>query len=90
LAVRATIGVGATVTVGDLMATETIYVYLFDEGVDCWRPIEAVHEGEDRYRIVSVNPNPEDEHWEFSVGDLVVCERRRFAEGEGLVAVRRA
>ena len=81
----------AAVTVGEhRMATETIYVYLFDEGVDCWRPIEAVHEGEDRYRIVSVNPNPEDEHWEFSAGDLVVCERRRFAEGEGLVAVRRA
>jgi hypothetical protein len=39
------------------MATETIDVYLFDEGVDCWRPIEAVHEGEDKYRIVNVNPN---------------------------------
>lgn len=72
------------------MATETIYVYLLDEGVDCWRPIDAVHEREDTYRIVSVNSNPEDEHWEFSAGDLVVCERRRFADGEGLVAVRRA
>jgi hypothetical protein len=60
------------------------------KGVDYWRPIEAIREGEDKYRIVSLNPNPEDEHWEFSAGDLVVCERRRFSEGEGLVAVRRA
>ena len=39
------------------MATETIYVYLFDEGVDCWRPVDAVREGEDLYRIVSLNPD---------------------------------
>jgi hypothetical protein len=69
---------------------ETIYVYLFDEGVDCWRPVEAVREGEDRYRIVSANPHPEDERWEFGSGDLVICERRRLSEGEALVAVRRA
>jgi hypothetical protein len=72
------------------METETIYVYLLDEGVDCWRPVEAVHEGDNRYRISGVNADPSDEHWEFATGDLVVCECRTLSDGEALVAVRRA
>jgi hypothetical protein len=72
------------------MKTETIHVYLLDEGVDCWRPVEAVHEGGNRYRISGVNPDPSDEHWKFATGDLVVCESRTLSEGEALVAVRRA
>jgi hypothetical protein len=72
------------------MAAGTTYVYLFDEGVDCRRPVETVGEGENLYRIVSLNPNAMDEHWEFTTGDLVVCERRRLSEGEALVAIRRA
>ena len=70
--------------------TETIYVYVLDEGVDCWRPVEAVHEGDDRYRIAGANADPSDEHWEFAAGDVVVCERRTLSDGEALVAVRRA
>jgi hypothetical protein len=58
--------------------------------VDCWRPVEAVHERENRYRISGVNSDPSDEHWEFATGDLVVCERRTLSGGEALVAVRRA
>lgn len=72
------------------METEMIHVYLLDEGVDCWRPVEAVHEGGNRYRISGLNPDPSDEHWEFATGDLVHCERRTLSEGEALVAVRRA
>ena len=73
------------------MAMETIFMYLMDEGVDCWRPVEAASEGGDRYRIVSVNPDPADERWQFATGELVVCERRRLSESEddSLVAVRR-
>jgi hypothetical protein len=73
-----------------MRATETIHVYLRDEGVDCRRPVEAVNEGENRYRITSVNRHPDDEQWEFTTGELVVCGRRRLSGADALVAIRRA
>jgi hypothetical protein len=66
--------------------TTTIYVYLRDEGTDVWRPIEAVRLGDDRYQIVSINQSPEDEHWEFTSGDIVRCKLRLLSKGEALVA----
>jgi hypothetical protein len=69
------------------MADSTqVYVKLLDEATDCWRPVDAVHEGEDRYRLVGKNADPEDEHWEFESGSLVRCRPHVFADGEsGLV-----
>jgi hypothetical protein len=49
-----------------------------------------MHEGDNRHRIVSTNPHPDDERWQFNAGDVVVCEQRRLSEGDGLVAVRLA
>jgi hypothetical protein len=64
-----------------------IYVALLDEDVDTWRPVEARHEGDDHYRIISKNEDPEDERWEFQSGDLVRCKSRVFSGGSsGLVA----
>jgi uridine kinase len=42
------------------------------------------------FRIISENPNPEDEHWEFSPRSIVRCEWRDLSEGRSLVAVARA
>ena len=67
----------------------TIYVYLLDEGVDVWRPVEAVHLGADRYRITSVNVDRSDEHWQFSTGDIVRCSRQVLSGGPALVAHER-
>lgn len=64
----------------------TIYVYLLNEGTDAWRPIEAEPLGDDRYRIISVNPDPEDEHWQFRTGDIVRCAERLLSGGQALVA----
>ena len=36
-----------------------IYVELLDEGVAVWRPVEAVADGADAYRIVGPNPTCE-------------------------------
>jgi hypothetical protein len=66
-----------------------IYVELLDEAVDVWRPVDAEHICEDRFRIVSINPDPEDEHWQFKTGEVVRCRPRKFAEGAGLVAMER-
>ena len=67
-----------------------IYVYLPDEAVDVWRPVEAERVDEDSYRIVSENPDPDDERWEFSTGEIVRCVPKVFSGGErGLVAVER-
>lgn len=68
-----------------------IFVALLDEGVDVWRPVEATHEGDDRYRIVSKNQDPEDERWAFKSGDIVRCRRQAFGDGHvGLVAFEKA
>ena len=66
--------------------SSTIYVYLLNEGTDVWRPVEAEHVGEDRYKIVSVNADPEDESWQFQGGAIVRCRQQRLSGGECLVA----
>jgi hypothetical protein len=68
----------------------TIYVALINEGLDVWRPVQAVHEQGDVFRIVSQNPDPIDEHWQFSTGENVVCKEHTFSDGQrGLVACER-
>jgi hypothetical protein len=51
--------------------TDTIYVYLLDEGVDGWRPVEGLVESAG-YRITG--SEPEGENWQFKPGSLVRCE----------------
>lgn len=56
----------------------TIYVYLPDEAVDTWRPVEAEPAG-GGFRIVS--ERPDDEQWEFESSDVVRCEMRTLLSG---------
>lgn len=68
--------------------TQQVYVALLDEGVACWRPVNAVHVGEDQY--VLAGPIPEGEVWEFRPGETVRCRERTFQGGAtGLVAFAR-
>jgi len=71
------------------MSMPIIFVYLLDEDVDVWRPVDAEIVAPDWYRILSENENGDDEHWQFGSGDVVRCERRRLSGGECLVAVTR-
>ena len=66
--------------------TETVHVHLLGEGVDVWRPVEAMPLGEGRYRLPD-NPDPEDERWEFEGGSTVLVEWRELSGGPCLVAV---
>ena len=68
---------------------ETIYVYLLDEGTDVWRPVQAEHLGDDRYRITSVNAARDDEQWQFKTGDVVRCSSRTLSGGPALIAHER-
>lgn len=68
------------------METNTIYVYLLDEGTDVWRPVEAQEVGNCVYKIVSVNTNPEDEEWQFKTGSIVRCRKMKLSQGERIVA----
>jgi len=60
-------------------AERTIYVQLLDEAVDVWRPVSALTEADDVYRLPDVAPA--DERWEFSPDARVRCERREL-DGE--------
>ncbi len=63
----------------------TVYVFLPDEAVDVWRPVEADCLGPDEYRLIG--PVPEEEVWEFKPGDAVRCREHVFYSGvRGLVA----
>ena len=65
-----------------------VYVALLDEGVECWRPVDAAHVREDEY--VLGGPVPDDEAWEFQPGELVRCREHRFSDGgTALVAFAR-
>src|SRR5215471_20644405 len=57
------------------MGHTTILVRLLGEAVDCWRPVDAVHGGDDHYHIVGPQHDP-DEEWEFHVGEMVQCQSR--------------
>jgi hypothetical protein len=61
-----------------------VYVPLFNEGTPVWRPVDAEHLGDDRYRIVQ--EKPKDEDWPVASGQIVQCTPHRFADGTvGLV-----
>lgn len=52
--------------------TEEIYVYLLDEGIDVWRPVDAIKLDDNIYKIISVrDSNKETETLEFNLGDTV-------------------
>ena len=66
----------------------TIFIRLMDEGVECWRPVEAEPRGS---TYLLIGPMPSDERWEFPAGSLVVCQQTEFSEGKtGLAVVRLA
>jgi len=60
---------------------------LLDEGVDVWRPVQAELLPNHRYRIVTENDSPKDEHWAFATGQVVRCIEREFDGEVALVAV---
>jgi len=69
--------------------TETIYVYLLDEGTDVWRPVEAERVSGSVFKIPSTTQVPDDEEWMFKPGDVVLCELKKLADGKRLVATRK-
>jgi hypothetical protein len=70
------------------MQTETIYMYLPDEAVDVWRPVQVEKLGADRYRILG--PVPEDEVWQFPPGSIVGVHLKRIEGGDFPVAAYNA
>lgn len=61
--------------------TLTIYIALFNEGTNVWRPVEAEVIAADQYRIPS--SRPADEDCPFAQNDIVQCGR---TGGECLVS----
>lgn len=66
----------------------TIYMPLLNEGVDVWRPVEAMKINDIGY-MVTENAPP-DEEWAFQPGHILRCEELQLSEGRHLVAVAKA
>jgi hypothetical protein len=56
------------------MTIVTIHIYLPEEAVDCWYPVQAEHLGDDRYRILEEPEN--DPVLEFHRGEIVRVDFR--------------
>lgn len=69
--------------------TSQIYVGLCDEGVDVWRPIQAIPLGKNVYRIVDQPYDREIETWKFEPGDEVYCELIDAEKGQILAALKK-
>jgi hypothetical protein len=66
------------------MPDTTIYIQLLDEDVDVWRPVTAIREDDDSYRLRDQQPH--DETWAFPPGSRVRCEHRTIPGTTELVA----
>jgi hypothetical protein len=60
----------------------TVYMPLLGEGINAWRPVQAIKRTDGFYKITSHNDDPEDENWSFSNGDIVRCEPKVLNDGE--------
>ena len=60
----------------------TVYMPLLGEGVNVWRPVQAIKRPDGFYKIASHNDDPADENWAFSTGDIVRCESKGLNDGE--------
>jgi hypothetical protein len=63
----------------------TIYIPLLNEGIDVWRPVEAVKVAELGYMVTETAPP--DEEWVFQPGHILRCEERQVRGEKHLVAV---
>jgi hypothetical protein len=66
-----------------------IYVELLEEGVEVYRPVDAVREADGTHRLPASQDDP-DEVWAFPPGSRVFCAPKKLCEGTFLVADRRA
>jgi hypothetical protein len=66
----------------------TIYMPLMNEGVDVWRPVEAMKVTDLGYMVTE--KAPDDEEWVFQPGHILRCEEREVAGETQLVAVGKA
>ena len=67
----------------DAITMATIYVQLLDEGIECWRPVEAEHVEGDRYRIIETPPDGE--RWAFPSGSVVRCSPQLLQGSETIL-----
>ena len=67
----------------------TIYVYLLDEGIDVWRPVDGIHIKNNIYQIKPESIIPKTETWQFLPSDIVLCEEKILSKGKQIVAVKK-
>jgi len=65
-----------------------IYVYLLNESVDVYRPVDALPVGEGVFKILEFPKFSDlDEIWEFPPGSLVTCAEE-ILDGERVLIAR--
>lgn len=72
------------------MATNsiTIYIKLLDEGVDVYRPVDAICLSDGCYQLKGFDIfDPEDEHWEYLPGNVVKATTKEFNGKSILIAI---
>ena len=57
-----------------MTSSTTIYVKLVGEDLDVWKPVQAEHLTERRYRVSKSEASNSIDHLEFKPGTIVICE----------------
>jgi len=66
---------------------EIIYVNVLGFPDGLLTPVQGVKKHGVCYELLEESEDPEHDHWEFTKGEVVSCEKVQFGEGEfGLVA----
>ncbi len=65
------------------MKAQTVHVKLLNEGVDVWRPVQVISEGENIFTILPNTDiyNPKDEEWQFNPGQTVRVRQEQRSDG---------
>ena len=64
---------------GSQVQTTRIFMQLLNEGIDCWRPVNAKEGDGGIFEILGIMPAGEE--WQFAPGKLVRCRPKQFADG---------
>ena len=67
-----------------------VYIKIVGEQGEAWKPVRAVHRGDDIYEIKGSDLSLAPEGWRYSPGDLVRCKPHDLTDSDVvLVAVER-
>jgi hypothetical protein len=65
--------------------TLEVHVVLLDEGSPTLRVIQALDLGHEKYKLLAINYDPDDEKWQFPPESVVKCKKTKDYRGNDIL-----